>query len=79
MRARVVLGAAVLWPGVAAAEGLAVPEAEPQAIFGGIEASQCDFPAAVAMLDRDSGQLFCTGSLIHPSVVVFAAHCMDPV
>ncbi|MBZ5709502.1 S1 family peptidase [Nannocystis pusilla] len=47
-------------------------------IFNGLEAGECDFPSAVAMLDRDTGQLFCTGTLVHPSVVAFAAHCMDP-
>lgn len=80
MRAPVVvgLGVAALWPGLAAAERLAAPELPPAPIFNGIEAGQCDFPSAVAMLDRDTGQLFCTGTLIHPSVVVFAAHCMDP-
>ena len=48
-------------------------------IFNGVEAGECDFPSAVAMLDRDTSQLFCTGTLVHPSVVAFAAHCMDPV
>ena len=57
---------------------LTQPEAPPQSIFGGVDAGTCDFPSAVAMLDRDTGQFFCTGTLIHPQVVIFAAHCMDP-
>jgi hypothetical protein len=52
--------------------------AEPQGIFNGQKAGVCDFPSAVAMLDQGSGQMFCTGTLVHPQVVTFAAHCMDP-
>ncbi len=42
------------------------------AIVGGEETSTCAWPSVVA-LDQD-----CTGTLIHPSVVLFAAHCPSP-
>lgn len=67
-----------LLPGTAGAAPLAADDPAPQPIFGGFEAGTCGFPSVVAMLDRDSDQLFCTGTLVHPQVVAFAAHCMDP-
>lgn len=73
----VACGLAVGWSVPAAAE-LAAPDAGPRPIFGGATAGVCDFPSAVAMLDRDTNSLFCTGTLVHPQVVTFAAHCMDP-
>jgi hypothetical protein len=60
------------------ADAFAAPEQGPSTIFNGLDAAQCAFPSAVGMLDRDTEDLFCTGTLIHPQVVLFAAHCMDP-
>ncbi|MFY0537916.1 S1 family peptidase [Nannocystis pusilla] len=78
--AAVVCGLVALVTGPAFAGELAdASPPPPQPIFGGEEAGECDFPSAVAMLDADTEGFFCTGSLVHPSVVVFAAHCMDPL
>ncbi len=74
----VVAGALACAPLVAAAATLATPRSGPLPVFGGTDAPECAFPSAVGMLDRDSDQLFCTGTLVHPQVVTFAAHCMDP-
>ncbi|MCB9567003.1 MAG: trypsin-like serine protease [Myxococcales bacterium] len=54
------------------------PRTCPKAIHGGLDAATCQFPSAVAMLDQASESLFCTGSLVHPQVVLLAAHCIDP-
>jgi hypothetical protein len=66
--------AAVL-AGWLAGEGAPLGSSQPpEPIKNGIDADTCQFPAAVAML-TSSGFPFCTGSLIHPEVVLFAAHC----
>ena len=67
--------AACLGSQAARADSFATPLPDPSAIFNGTDASECAFPSAVGM--RVGGQIFCTGTLIHPQVVLFAAHCLD--
>lgn len=43
-----------------------------QAIWGGSEAEPCAWPTVVRVTGNGS---LCTGSLIHPRVVMYAAHC----
>ena len=43
---------------------------EPQAIYGGAKLKPCAWPTTVSL----GG---CTGTLVHPEVVVFAAHCVE--
>ncbi|MCA9681884.1 MAG: trypsin-like serine protease [Myxococcales bacterium] len=45
---------------------------DPQAIWGGEDAEPCAWPTTVRVTDS---QALCTGSLIHPRVVMYAAHC----
>ena len=45
-------------------------------IVGGSIVEPCAWPSAVYLPDNTGG--FCSGTLIHPEVVLFAAHCMDP-
>lgn len=54
----------------AVAAPVAAEESEPQAIYGGGKVKPCGWPTTVSM----NG---CTGTLVHPEVVVFAAHCMS--
>lgn len=51
-----------------AANGL-VGTRDPSEIYGGGPVGTCEWPTAVYIND-------CTGTLVHPSVVVFAAHCV---
>lgn len=46
---------------------------EPNAILGGDVVDSCGWPAAVSM----GGS--CTGSFVHPQVVIYAAHCGEDV
>lgn len=48
------------------------PPKPPLPIFGGEPAPPCAWPSAVAL----GG---CTGTLIHPEIVVYAAHCGDQI
>ncbi len=52
----------------ASAESL-VADVEPQGIYGGTPVASCGWPSALYV----DG---CSGSLVHPQVVVFAAHCV---
>ncbi|MBL4684802.1 MAG: trypsin-like serine protease [Nannocystaceae bacterium] len=47
----------------------------PLPISGGHIAPMCAWPSTVAM--RRSGEVFCSGSLVHPRVVLLAAHCVN--
>jgi len=51
------------------ARSLVPPEPEPAPIYGGTVVEECGWPTTVSM----GG---CTGTLVHPEVVIFAAHCM---
>jgi hypothetical protein len=63
---------AVIAPGRAdASDGLAAPP-DPQGIYGGAPAAACAWPSAVFL----GG---CTGTLVHPEVVIYAAHCGSSV
>ena len=45
---------------------------EPSAIIGGDETTPCAWPTAVAVTGNNA---LCTGTLVHPQVVMYAAHC----
>ena len=51
---------------------IAAPSKPPLPIFGGEPAPPCSWPSAVAL----GG---CTGTLIHPEIIVYAAHCGDQI
>ena len=53
---------------VALSGALSVPQPVPQHVIGGNVADDCEWPSTVLM----SG---CSGTLIHPEVVLYAAHC----
>jgi hypothetical protein len=66
----------LLLPAAAGAEPAGVSGAgavaiDPQ-IVGGQEATTCQWPTAVALVSRLG---LCTGTLVHPQVVLYAAHC----
>lgn len=44
----------------------------PSPIYGGEPVAECGWPSAVALLSERS---LCSGTLIHPRLVVYAAHC----
>ena len=52
--------------------GISGPGRDPVAIFGGTEVEACGWPTVVGV---SGGGFECTGTLVHPRVVMFAAHC----
>jgi hypothetical protein len=65
-----VFGAAEVAHG--AAEGLADVPPEALPIHGGQPVGTCGWPTAVGVV---GGNSLCTGTLVHPRVVMYAAHC----
>lgn len=53
-------------------DDLETPDGDPLAVVGGDYAQTCEYPASVGM--RTGG---CSGTLIHPEIVLYAAHCGD--
>lgn len=51
---------------------LSIELPEAQGIFGGQPVADCAWPTAVAVSGNGS---LCTGTLVHPRVVMYAAHC----
>jgi MYXO-CTERM domain-containing protein len=78
MHLAVVGAASLLLHATLAASGAEATPDDPQTIVGGIEATPCQFPSAVAILENDANPVMCSGTLVHPSVVTLAAHCVIP-
>lgn len=65
---------AALVPSSALAQSVASPLPAPQPIVDGFEAKTCQFPSAVSMMTAGDFS-FCTGTLVHPEIVLYAGHC----
>lgn len=69
------LAASWLLPAVASAAPPALAgHDDPTGIYGGQLATSCQWPSAVGLY---GDQTACTGSLVHPEVIVTAAHCLE--
>ncbi len=51
---------------------LTLPDPEPLGIYGGEAVEACAWPTTVAVFNNGS---LCTGTLVHPRLVIYAAHC----
>lgn len=79
MSTLVMLGWAQVWFGtLGGAFAAEVGPVTPLPIVGGEDAQTCAWPSAVAMLEDDETPVMCSGSLVHPQVVMTAAHCIIP-
>jgi len=65
---------AALVPSSVLAQSVESPLPAPQPIVDGFEAKTCQFPSAVSMMTSDDFS-FCTGTLVHPELVLYAGHC----
>jgi hypothetical protein len=61
---------ALLTAALLAANALVGPPREPVHVIGGAVAGDCQWPSTVLM----SG---CSGTLVHPEIILYAAHCPD--
>ncbi len=50
-------------------EGVTLLPPDPQAIYGGTDVATCGWPTTVSIEGS------CTGTLVHPQVVIYAGHC----
>lgn len=66
------VASALIWLG-----GANLGTNDPTTIVGGQTAAVCDFPADVFI--GDPSGFHCTGSLVHPRVVITAAHCIGGI
>ena len=55
----------------------AQPQPPPQHIVGGTDCTTCEFPASVWI--GSAGGFNCTASLVHPRVLITAAHCLGGI
>jgi hypothetical protein len=63
------------WLWLAASLQTAPGAPDPEAVVGGSDAQPCEFPAAASALRYD-GSHACTVVVVHPRVVLLAAHCL---